>query len=316
MKRLVCLIVLLLAPYIHPKPSSYPYISGDTFRNFADFVVDEVTCRPYQEMLYPDKHPKFIVSGKAGSFDPKQVTPERNIIFVRVHFMEYFFSQLHPKIACPYILITHNGDRSAPWKFLSYLDDDKLLAWFAKNPDRVHEKLIPLPIGVPNRNHKLYGNCVKTFDIYQKSPVPFGQRSESNLLLMNFRIATNADERNEVHRIFSEKPFCANPARKNNQEYLRDMAHFVFILCPEGNGVDCHRTWEALYMGCIPVVTNSLIDPIFQDLPVLIIDDWHKVTKEFLEEKQKSMSSMQFNTEKLYADYWFNLIKSYQQKTI
>ncbi len=93
------------------------------------------------------------------------------------------------------------------------------------------------------------------------------------------------------------------------------MSRFVFVLCPEGNGTDCHRTWEALYMGCVPIVTHSLLDPIFQDAPVLIIDDWHEVTKEFLEEKQKEMSSMQFDTEKLYADYWFNLIKSYQQKT-
>ena len=32
---------------------------------------------------------------------------------------------------------------------------------------------------------------------------------------------------------------------------------FAFVLCPHGGGLDCHRNWEALCLGCIPIVKTS-----------------------------------------------------------
>ena len=31
-------------------------------------------------------------------------------------------------------------------------------------------------------------------------------------------------------------------------------AHFAFVASPSGNGLDCHRTWEALLLRSIPIV--------------------------------------------------------------
>ena len=36
-------------------------------------------------------------------------------------------------------------------------------------------------------------------------------------------------------------------------------AQFAFVASPPGNGFDCHRTWEALILGCIVIVQNSSV---------------------------------------------------------
>ena len=44
-----------------------------------------------------------------------------------------------------------------------------------------------------------------------------------------------------------------------------------------GNGLDCHRTWELLYLGCIVITRTSPLDPLFEGLPVVIVRDWEEV---------------------------------------
>ena len=89
-----------------------------------------------------------------------------------------------------------------------------------------------------------------------------------------------------------------------------------FVLSPRGAGEDCYRTWEALYLGCIPVVKSSAIDAVFQDLPVLIVDDWKSINECFLrnhlEKINKKVEKNKFY--KLHIDYWKNLFSFYKKK--
>jgi hypothetical protein len=56
----------------------------------------------------------------------------------------------------------------------------------------------------------------------------------------------------------------------------------AFVLSPHGRGLDCYRTWEALLMGAIPIVKRSPLDPLFDGLPVVIVDDWSEITESAL----------------------------------
>ena len=51
-----------------------------------------------------------------------------------------------------------------------------------------------------------------------------------------------------------------------------------FVASPPGNGLQSHRTWEALHLGRVPVVQRTLgaMDDLYAGLPVLIIDGWAK----------------------------------------
>jgi hypothetical protein len=51
---------------------------------------------------------------------------------------------------------------------------------------------------------------------------------------------------------------------------MGSVAHFRFVLSPPGKGQDTHRTWEALSVGSVPIVTaKSPINAVFSGLPVL-----------------------------------------------
>ena len=42
------------------------------------------------------------------------------------------------------------------------------------------------------------------------------------------------------------------------------MIKYTFILSPAGIGLDCHRTWEALCLGCIPIVCIPEFKNLFE----------------------------------------------------
>jgi len=60
------------------------------------------------------------------------------------------------------------------------------------------------------------------------------------------------------------------------------MTEFAFVLSPFGNGMDCHRTWEALLCGCIPIVRSSVFNELFEGLPVLIVEKWSDISLQLL----------------------------------
>ena len=92
------------------------------------------------------------------------------------------------------------------------------------------------------------------------------------------------------------------------------MSQYKFVLSPPGAGMDCHRTWEALYIGCIPIVITSKIDELYEELPIVVVNDWNEITKEFLERKydeiMKNKQDNIYNMEKLELKYWTDLINT------
>ena len=77
-----------------------------------------------------------------------------------------------------------------------------------------------------------------------------------------------------------------------------------FVLSPPGNGIDCHRTWEALCLGAIPIVRAKQFKSLFADLPVLNVDEWSDVTPELLQNTLREFKQRNFNYEKLTLKYW------------
>jgi hypothetical protein len=89
-----------------------------------------------------------------------------------------------------------------------------------------------------------------------------------------------------------------------------NMIKYKFVLSPQGNGLDCHRTWEALCLGCYPIVKTSWLDPLFDDLPVWIVDDWTDITAESMQDKANVLDAGKFKMEKLTLKYWQELIRN------
>lgn len=266
--------------------SGAPYISGDGFRACCDFAFDELNDQ----------------------IDFNQMK-ESSTIFVNADILERFFKEIHPYIPYPYILITHNSDHPIPGPFASYLDDDKIIVWLGQNVSvsSQHPKLHAIPIGIANRRWP-HGN-IDTFKKMQSISSDF----KKDILLYGNFTRTHPD-RDPVVNLFKNRPYCLFESyTKRHDQYLADLARSKFVLSPRGNGLDCHRTWESLLMGSIPIVQESSLDPLYEDLPVLIIKDWEEITEEMLRNKYKAISSKEYKTEKIYIKYWIDFIHSFKE---
>lgn len=218
--------------------------------------------------------------------------PKNNEIikfFVKIDFIHDFFRQriFHSK---PYELYTHNGDIPVSDDLLKYMDEPNLIIWYGQNINTVHKKIKSIPIGIanekwPHGNEEIFYkvmklNLKKDRDIY-----------------VNFDINTNLKERE----------YCLYNLKKNGlilqnklpfEKYLMELSKSYFVVSPNGNGIDCHKTWESLYMKTIPIVTKSINSEYYSSkLPICIIDSW------------SDFNPKNYN-EKTYYEIWKNFDQS------
>ncbi len=264
------------------------YITGDAFRACADYIVEKTTS----------------------AFKPEEVKA-KSIVFVEVDSLGYFFKTIFPRINVPIILISHNGDMPAPGAYVGYLDDARLIAWFGQNCDSLdNPKFVPIPIGLGNAKWPHGDQAV--FDQFLDTLERLRRQEHKKQLYINFSPTTNYI-RIQLHQLLGGQPFASFVSMKKLPAYLKEMSSYRYTLSPFGNGLDCHRTWEALLVGSIPVVKTSTIDPLYDGLPVIILQNWHELTPELLEKKYQELQDKQLNRKKMFMDYWVALIKQYQQ---
>ena len=90
----------------------------------------------------------------------------------------------------------------------------------------------------------------------------------------------------------------------------------VFVASPRGNGLDTIRTWEALMLGCIVIVRRipgdggCVLEELYHDLPVVIIDHWSSITRDFLDRILSEYTQRTFRYEKLGTSYWIERIEA------
>ena len=153
-----------------------------------------------------------------------------------------------------------------------------------------------------------------------------GDFDEDKWLLVNFDVNTNTAERLPAFTIMCGNrsagvagvPFahCVEKEHGTSQYYssMRATYHrdsrYRFRLSPPGNGMDCHRTWEAIYLGVVPVVKRGPLDGLFVDLPVLLVDQWDELNADMLSGKWDAMTKRYGGAvlDKLHFGYWRQLI--------
>jgi len=94
----------------------------------------------------------------------------------------------------------------------------------------------------------------------------------------------------------------------NSFFYRRILLNYMFVICPEGNGIDTHRMWEALYLKTIPIIKKNMISNFIKKakIPVLILNKWSDLSKFDEKQLQKFYFSKKklFNNRYLFQDYW------------
>jgi hypothetical protein len=190
------------------------------------------------------------------------------ILFLYPHRLELFVERLHLFLK-PLVLITHNSDYNLledDPMIKRVLDSPLLKCWWGQNLCFVHPKMRPLPIGIANSmwehgNLEYYRNInlEKTEDVY-----------------FNFNIATSPEKREVCFQAISQdKQMLQMVSVKEN---VARLAKYRRCICPEGNGVDTHRLWEAMYLKCCPIVLETpfikTLAHYMEGLPISIVKSW------------------------------------------
>ena len=61
---------------------------------------------------------------------------------------------------------------------------------------------------------------------------------------------------------------------KSIEEYFSDLCRSKFVLCPEVSATDSHRVYEAILCGATPVVLRNGLSPLYEKLPICIVNSW------------------------------------------
>jgi hypothetical protein len=181
--------------------------------------------------------------------------------FCKVDHLDRFFEESLPRES--FVLVSHNGDYSIDERYRRQLRRRRLRAWFAANVALRHPKLIPIPLGIANPGwpHGAPGPLRAA----QEAAV-----SKTQLFDVSFSLETNERER----RYCLEQTGLTPEPRLEHGAYLARLASSFFCVSPSGYGLDTHRTWEALYLRTVPVVTRSPLTDEYPDLPLVVLDDW------------------------------------------
>ena len=230
------------------RPSSSPFLTGDSLRNFSDHVFDE-TC----------------------SFKPLEVK-ENDVIFLKTDLKDIYFKYYHQSIKSKYILITHNSDISIEKEDLNFFDD-KIKHWFATKLNVLaSSKLTALPYGLENRRW-LKNGLVNNF----KSELT--KKSDKNQRIMcSFNPNTNLIERAPLIDIAKNKKEIIDIRNfSKSKAYIKELSSYSFNLCPEGNNFESHRIWESLIFKTTPIVINNTVNQNFYNMgiPLIILDSWN-----------------------------------------
>ena len=282
------------------------YINTNTFRDFADYVMWSADIKPFTT----------------------NILKQDAIIYCKRDYIDVLFQNLQFS-SRKYILITHASDY--PVTITEFNRKPKCIKkWYAENVKYVHPELIPIPIGLtPNKDIDEtpldLDWFIENIERFKSTP------KDKKILYCNWAIVNNVEKRKNVvsqlknnkleyiwdypnftledHENLRKEVELLKEGKSTKQkvskiihyhDYLENMAKYQFIVSPPGNGEDCHRTWEALYMGGFPIVIKSPIFDEFRDLPIIQVKNYSEITYDLL----YSYLNKEYNYEKLEMQYW------------
>ena len=250
-------------------------------------------------------------------------------IYVCSDLLKFFVTDILPKINKRFVLVSGDSDLCVPAEILNLqethtlLNSPYLIKWFLQNTQiQNNYKMIQMPIGLDY--HTILNNPTHNWKSKNESHLPGAQE----LILVNIKeksqpfydrvpkIYVNFSKGNDRFndRKSSLKSIPTNLMVFNDAFTKRTvnwniMSKYTFILSPFGNGMDCHRTWEALCLGCIPILRAPGFKKMFENLPVLIVNNWFEVNQELLDKTISEFQTKTFHYEKLGLKYWIDKIK-------
>jgi hypothetical protein len=245
--------------------------------------------------------------------------PAHKSIYVCSDAIEKFCLEVEPMIDCQYTLVSGDSDREITDEICEkslvskIILNSKMKSWYAQNLTYKHPKLKNLPIGLDYHTvhekpylwglkaHSPLAQELTLIDVLQRSSLI---ENRFFAAYCNWQFAMNRGDRSECLQKIDKQLCFFEPDRLPRTATWSRQSEFMFVISPFGAGLDCHRTWEALMLGCIPIIRRSGISSLFDNLPVLQLENWTDLTKDMMLATYKDFLSKKFDFTTLFLNPW------------
>ena len=230
------------------------------------------------------------------------------------------FARHIDKLKNPVILVTGDGDKSIPKDFnkktvSKILNSNKIISWYTQNYDgtKKNSKIKHYPIGLdfhtPSKKLKM-----SIDDVYKYYTNIKQNSNKKNQIFCDSHLNHSHKERQRMKSILKNNKNIYFLKKKVSLFKLHEYYNnYLFIISPRGNGLDCHRTWEILLHGSIPIVKSSSLDDMYtrNQLPVVILKNWDELNVKNLNTKLEKWKQTYINytkpehiIERFKSSYW------------
>ena len=253
-------------------------------------------------------------------------------LYVCSSAIPFFVNHVFPNCPYSFVLVSGDCDESCPTElflshnqFLEFIENPKVLRWFSQNCVQKHPKLVQIPIGLDyhtmQKGPHAWGPQTtalvqeRILKMLVEKAKPFFNRKIAAYSNYHFSMQTKfAYDRRDAYNQIPEQCVYYEPSPALRMRSWKTQSEYAFVISPHGNGLDCHRTWEALCLGCIPIVKTSALDPLYDGLPVWIVSNWSDVSPVSMSQTISDFKAKHdqglYQYEKLKLDYWMQKISA------
>lgn len=246
------------------------------------------------------------------------ICSDKRFLFCKTDYLRQCFCRLVSRRNCNFVLVVHDSDYPVDSAAMSGCPFN-VRRVYALNAACSHSKLQGIPLGLTNFPHisgSRIGDPAVLAEVINK--VKAGFHSRRLVVTGGWSMLTNKLARHSAYTISKKWPEvtvlpCGDTPDRHvieRRTWLEQLASHYYVVSPPGNGVDCCRHWEAMYVGTIPIVLRSKTLSFFSDLPMLQVNSYADVTIELLRSSLPEMHRRFAEAgHKLYMSYWKKMIR-------
>ena len=272
---------------------SFPFISPDTFRALCDVVIEEnrVTRRSPMAARSVIFFDLAEIEGTETHFDD---APSLALLKTELE-----------ALPGPPVVVMSHGDLLPSPSLLNEIAN-RCARLFSINVVDETEKIRAIPLGLENLSRNINGRLNDYFGSLD-SPA---ETPRTRDVFTAFEPENNPSVRGPLVELLRGSRFGWSPRRMGPEQYRQAVSESMFVLSPPGRGLDCHRTWEAIYLGAVPVVLEgTLAKSIVTGLPILTLESYAQLLSKSHEEMVGLYAQVRAaSTRRAFAPYWIEEI--------
>lgn len=271
--------------------SSFPFLSPDTYLCLTDFGI--TNTNQLQDWL--NNYEKYI--GK------------------NIYIVSNLIEELNKEII-------FRVNPNAKFSSLTIGQDDELIGTskvsnimpffnsiYSSNLSESVNSITPVPLGLERAAYKSSG-IIRHFE--RKFSIDAQKRIWDVVVCWNDQ--TNSNRFNLKNKFRDRENILVIDKRISSYTLHKIYRKTLFVPSPAGNGLDCHRTWEALYLGAVPVVLESEFTGD-DSWPVVRVNSW----EDFLSLKHDELIKLydkNARTQEQMIDFSLNILEKISGKKL